>query len=203
MTMPRMGVRSTIAAKEIGVPAKGAAPRRLASALVLSVATVLALAASPAGAAATSTTNTSTTYDVTTATATPPLLCTDCGPLATYAITYAGDGTCSAGCAEFPVDPMDVTLTFSVGRFFPPSPCKMKSGTGTLNVSWPNDPSLPAAEGTFTFKARDSHFVDFSGSVITSSLSVLPTGDTLGGYVTYPPSPCTGGAAQAKISFGT
>jgi uncharacterized low-complexity protein len=197
MTMPRMGVRSTIAAKPIGVPANGAAARRIASALVLSVATVLALATSAAGATATS-----TTYDVTTATATPPLLCTDCGPVASYTITYTGDGTCSASCAGFPVDPMDVTLTFSVGRFFPPSPCKMKSGTGTLNVSWPNDPSLPAAEGTFTFKARDSHFADFSGSVITSSLSVLPAGETLGGSVTYPPSPCTGGTAQAEISFG-
>jgi hypothetical protein len=159
------------------------------------VATVLALATSAAGAAATSTTATSTTYDVAAATATAPLLCTDCGPLADYAITYTGAGTCSASCVGFPVDPMDVTLTFSVGRFFPPSPCKMKSGTGTLNVSWPNDPSLPAAAGAFTFKAHGSHFVDFSGSVITSSLSVLPAGETLGGYVTYPPSPCTGGTA--------
>ena len=170
----------------------------MAFALVFALATAMALAPGPAGAA----TTTSTTYDVPAATATAPLLCTDCGPLPTYTITYAGNGTCSATCAGFPVDPADLTLTFAVARFFPPSPCMMKSGTGTLSASWPSDPSLPTAQGTFTFKARDSHIVGFSGSITASALSALPVGEALGGSVTFPPSPCTGGTAPAELSFG-
>ena len=167
----------------------------MAFALVFALATAMALAADPARAA-----TTSTTYDVPTATA--PLLCTDCGPQATYTITYTGNGTCSATCAGFPVDPADLALTFAVARFFPPSPCMMKSGTGTLSASWPSDPSLPTAQGTFTFKARDSHIVGFSGSITASALSALPVGEALGGSVTFPPSPCTGGTAPAELSFG-
>ena len=195
MRMPRMGVRSGIVVKARGAPSKEAAIKRMAFALVFALATAMALAADPARAA-----TTSTTYDVPTATA--PLLCTDCGPQATYTITYTGNGTCSATCAGFPVDPADLTLTFAVARFFPPSPCMMKSGTGTLSASWPSDPSLPTAQGTFTFKARDSHIVDFSGSITASALSALPVGEALGGSVTFPPSPCTGGTAPAELSFG-
>lgn len=158
-----------------------------------------ALAAGPVGAV---TTTTTTTYDVPTATATAPLLCTDCGPLPTYTITYTGGGTCSANCAGFPVDPADLTFTFAVARFFPPSPCMMKSGTGTLSASRPSNPSPPTAQGTFTLKARDSHTADFSGSITASSLSALPAGEALGGSVTYPPSPYTGGTAQAELSLG-
>ena len=190
-----MGVRSGIVIKSRGAPSKGAAIKRVAFALVFALATAMALAADPARAA-----TTSTTYDVPTATA--PLLCTDCGPQATYTITYTGNGTCSATCAGFPVDPADLTLTFAVARFFPPSPCMMKSGTGTLSASWPSDPSLPTAQGTFTFKARDSHIVGFSGSITASALSALPVGEALGGSVTFPPSPCTGGTAPAELSFG-
>jgi hypothetical protein len=173
------------------------AMKRMVFALVFALATVMALAAGPAWAA----TTTSTTYVVPTATATAPLLCTDCGP-STFTITYTGDGTCSATCAGLPADPVDLTLTFSVARFYPPSPCMMKSGTGTLSASWPSDLSLPTAQGTFTFKARDSHIVDFSGSLTGSSLSALTVGESLGGSVTFPPSPCTGGTAQAALSFG-
>jgi hypothetical protein len=193
-----MGVRSGIVVKAGGAPSKGAAIKRLAFALVFALATVMALATGPAGAA----TTTSTTYDVPTATATAPLLCTDCGPLPTYTVTYTGHGTCSANCAGIPVDPADLTFTFAVARFFPPSPCMMKSGTGTLSAAWPSDPSLPTAQGTFTFKARDSHIVDVSGSITASSLAALTVGEALGGSVTYPPSPCTGGTAQAELSLG-
>jgi len=195
MRMPRMGVRSGIVVKARGAPSKEAAIKRMAFALVFALATAMALAAGPAGAA-----TTSTTYDVPTATA--PLLCTDCGPQATYTITYTGNGTCSATCAGFPVDPADLALTFAVARFFPPSPCMMKSGTGTLSASWPSDPSLPTAQGTFTFKARDSHIVDFSGSITASALSALPVGDALGGSVTFPPSPCTGAPPKPSSASG-
>jgi hypothetical protein len=172
--------------------------KRMAFVLAFSLGTLMALATGPAGAAVTS----STSYDIPAATATPAFACTDigCGPLVTY--SYLGPGTCSANCLGYPPSPVDVTLKFSVARIFPPSPCMMKSGTGTLDASWPNDPSLPTNQGTFTFKAQDSHVADFSGSISASSLAALPVGEALGGYVTFPPNPCTGGTAQAGLSFG-
>ena len=175
---------------------KQGAMKRAALALVLVVGTAFALASGPAEA------TTATTYDIASATATPRFLCTEfgCGALTGY--TYTGEGTCSAGCVGFPPGLVDVTLNFSVARTFPPSPCRMKSGTGTLEASWPDDPTLPAAQGTFTFNAHDSHAVVLAGSITSSSLSVLLPGAAIGGSVTYPPSPCTGGTAQAEISFG-
>jgi hypothetical protein len=89
-----------------------------------------------------------------------------------------------------------------VSRLFPPSPCMMKSGTGIMMATWPDDPSLPAAQGTFTFKARDSHVVVFAGSITFSTLAAVPVGEALSGFVTYPPSPCTGGTAEAGATFG-
>src|SRR6266498_3310523 len=165
-------------------------------ALVLVVGTAFALPSGPAEA------TTATTYDIAAATATPQFSCTEfgCGALTGY--TYTGEGTCSAGCVGFPPGSVDVTLSFSVARTFPPSPCRMKSGTGTLEASWPDDPTLPAAQGTFTFNAHDSHAVVLAGSITSSSLSVLLPDEAIGGFVTFPPSPCTGGTAQAQVSFG-
>jgi hypothetical protein len=203
--------------------------KRTGLTLVLSVATVLGLASAPAGAAtpaatastttatattvstststtasttASTSTSTATSYDVAAATATPVFQCNDvvCGVFTGY--TYDGNGTCSAGCAGFPSGPADVSLGFDVSRLFPPSPCMMKSGTGIMMATWPDDPSLPVAQGTFTFKARDSHVVVFSGSITFSTLAAVPVGEALSGFVTFPPSPCTGGTAQAGATFG-
>jgi hypothetical protein len=171
--------------------------KRATFGLVLSYACVLALAAAPARAS-----TGGTTYDFPSATATPQFLCTEAGCAALNGYIYSAASGCSAGCAQYPPGPVDVSLAFSVPRTFPPSPCRMKSGTGTLAASWPGDPSLPTADGTFAFKARDSHTVDFSGSITASTLSVLPSGSTVRGIVTYPPSPCTGGLATAQITFG-
>lgn len=164
--------------------------------LVVGMAFVLALPSGPAAA------TTATTYDIAAATATPQFSCTEfgCGALTGY--TYTGEGACSAGCVGFPPGRVAVTLNFSVVRTFPPSPCRMKSGTGTLDASWPDDPTLPTAQGTFTFNAHDSHAVVLAGSITFSSLSVLLPGAAIGGLVTFPPSPCVGGAAQAQVSFG-
>jgi len=78
----------------------------------------------------------------------------------------------------------------------------MKSGTGIMIATWPDDPSLPVAQGTFTFRARDSHVIVFAGSITFSTLAAVPVGETLSGFVTFPPSPCTGGTAQAGATFG-
>jgi hypothetical protein len=179
---------------------KQAAMKRAALALVLFVGTAVGTAfALPSGPAEATT---ATIYDIAAATATPRFSCTEfgCGALTGY--TYTGEGACSAGCVGFPPGRVAVTLNLSVARTFPPSPCRMKSGTGTLDASWPDDPTLPTAQGTFTFNAHDSHAVVFAGSITSSSLSVLLPGAAIGGFVTFPPSPCTGGTAQAQVSFG-
>jgi uncharacterized low-complexity protein len=124
---------------------KQAAMKRAALALVLfvgtAVGTAFALPSAPAEA------TTATIYDIAAATATPRFSCTEfgCGALTGY--TYTGEGACSAGCVGFPPGRVAVTLNFSVASTFPPSPCRMKSGTGTLDASWPDDPTLPAAQG--------------------------------------------------------
>ncbi len=78
----------------------------------------------------------------------------------------------------------------------------MQRGTGILDVTWPSDPSLPSAQGTFTFKAQDSKTVDFEGSITASTLSALLQGEPFNGFVTFPPSPCVGGTATAAFTFG-
>jgi hypothetical protein len=183
---------------------KQGAMRRAALALVplVGMALALAMAGGPAEATTATTATTGTTYEIASATATPRFFCTESGCTALTGYTYTGEGACSVGCVGFPPGPLEVTLNFSVARTFPPSPCRMKSGTGTLEVSWPDDPTLPAAQGTFTFNAHDSHAVVLAGSITSSTLSVLAPGAAIGGLVTFPPSPCTGGIAQAEISFG-
>jgi hypothetical protein len=127
--------------------------------------------------------STGTTYSIAQATATPQYQCGEpCVPIL-IGYSYTGQGTCQTGCVGFPSDPVDATLTFSVTRTFPPSPCLMQ-------------------RGTFTFKARDSKTVDFAGSITSSTLSVLLQGEPFNGFVTYPPSPCVGGTATAAFTFG-
>jgi hypothetical protein len=146
--------------------------------------------------------STGTTYSIAQATATPQYQCGEsCVPIL-IGYSYTGQGTCQTGCVGFPSDLVDATLTFSVTRTFPSNPCLMQSGTGIPEVTWPSDPSLPSAQGTFTFKARDSKTVDFAGSITSSTLSVLLQGEPFNGFVTYPPSPCVGGTATAAFTFG-
>ena len=145
---------------------------------------------------------TGTAYSIAQATAMPQYQCGEpCVPTL-IGYSYTGQGTCQTGCVGFPGGPVDATLTFAVIRTYPPSPCRMKSGTGILEVTWPSDPSLPSAQGTFTFKAQDSKTVDFVGSITSSTLSVLLPGEPVNGFVTYPPSPCVGGTATAAFTFG-
>jgi hypothetical protein len=146
--------------------------------------------------------STGTTYSIAQATATPQYLCTESGCTILIGYSYTGQGTCQTGCVGYPTDPIDATLTFSVTRTFPPNPCLMQRGTGTLDVTWPSDPSLPSAQGTFTCKARDSKTVDFAGSITASTLSVLLQGEPISGFVTYPPNPCLGGTATTAFTFG-
>ena len=146
--------------------------------------------------------STGTTYTIAQATATPQGQCTDVGCITLIGYVYTGGGICQTGCAGFPSGPIDATLTFSVLRTFPPNPCRMQSGTGLLAVTWPGDPGVPSAQGTFTFKARDAKTVDFEGSLTSSTLSGLLQGEPVTGFVTFPPNPCVGGGATAAFTFG-
>lgn len=172
--------------------------RRLILTLTLASAMFAPLISPPPAAA-----STITTYPVPSVSATPHFQCTDFGCGALIGYDYTGDGTCASGCVGWPTDPIRVTLTFTVTRTYPPSPCKMKSGTGTLDASWPTDPITPSAQGTFSFKARHAKTVTFSGQITSSTVPVLTPSDPIRGFVTFPPSPCTGGTAAAQVSFIT
>jgi hypothetical protein len=114
--------------------------------IVVLVALLLALVIASSTAFASSSTGTS--YSIAAATATPQFQCTEpCVVPTLIGYSYTGQGTCQTGCAGFPSDPVDATLTFSVTRTFPPNPCLMQRGTGTLDVTWPSDPSCPRLWG--------------------------------------------------------
>jgi hypothetical protein len=134
----------------------------------------------------------------------PQYQCNDVG-CGTDVISYtfrSQDGTCDACPAGWPTDPTTVSLLFSVTRVQKTDPCKMKIGTGTLDLQWPNDAATPTAQGTFVFKSRDSKTVVFSGRITSSTAAVLPSADPLHGSIGFPPNPCTGGTALASIRFG-
>jgi hypothetical protein len=173
--------------------------QRTALALAFFLATAWTLAIGPAEA----TTTAATTYDIATATATPQFSCGEpCLAPVLTGYAYTGPGICSAGCAALPPDPIDVAVSFSVTDTFPPSPCHMKAGTGILDVSWPGGVGVPSVVGSFSFKARDSHLVAYSGTITSSTLPVLVPGQAISGFVIFPPSPCTGGSAPAQVTFG-
>ena len=133
----------------------------------------------------------------------PQYHCNDagCDPIV-VGYTYDGSATCRGGCLGWPQDPTETRLSFSVTRAFSNDPCRMKNGTGTLDLSWPSDAGAPSARGTLTFKARDSHSVAFNGAISSSTTSALAVNEPLKGYVTFPPNPCVGGAASVSIAFG-
>jgi hypothetical protein len=171
--------------------------RRLALTLALASAVLAPMISSSPAAA-----STVTTYSVPSVSATPHFQCNDSGCGALIGYDYTGDGTCSSGCVGYPTDPIHVTLTFSVTRTFRNNPCKMKAGTGTLDASWPSDPNTPSAQGTFSFKAKGSR-TNFSGQITSSTVPGLFPPSPWRGFVTFPPSPCTGGTAAAQVSFIT
>jgi hypothetical protein len=175
---------------------------RLLSSKPIFVLAALLLALVMASSTAFASSSTGTIYSIAQATATPQYQCTDIGCTTLIEYSYSGQGACQTGCVAFPSGPVDATLMFTVIRTFPPNPCLMQKGTGLLDVTWPSDPSLPSAQGTFTFKAQDSKSVDFEGSITASTLSVLLQGEPFNGFVTFPPSPCVGGTATAAFTFG-
>ena len=172
--------------------------KRALAALMLALAAAGLSAAIPAGAA-----TTGTTYSIDSATATPIFSCNDVScSTDVIGYTYLGDGTCVANCVGWPIGPMSTSIGLNVAKVHPPSPCTVQSGTGVIQATFASDPSVPALQGIFTFKAKDSKIVGFSGTITSSTVAALPAGSLVTGFVKHPPSPCTGGIAAAGVTFG-
>lgn len=134
---------------------------------------------------------------------------------ATTAVSYAVSGTettvpggscldClapqmdSTGTA-FPVDPLLPAGTFTLNltvHTFPPSPCKVKSLSGTLTIDWADATQTTVS---VTGKFRDSKSVAISGTADSTSTR-FPTDPMRGILTGFPPSPCT---ASTNATTGT
>ena len=143
---------------------------------------------------------TGTTFSLAAATATPSGAC-DTGDCGITGYDYSGDGSCSAGCAGFPTDPLRTTLTLRAAKFFSNNGCKLRSGTGSFDVSLPSDPMILSAHGTFSFKARDSKFLSLTGAITSSTVSRLYPSEPIKGLVAFPPNPCVGGVGSISLTF--
>ena len=51
-------------------------------------------------------------------------------------------------------------------RFAPTDPCRIKEGTGTLDVTWGDGTT---STGTYAFKARDSKTFSLNGSITAAA----------------------------------
>jgi hypothetical protein len=114
---------------------------------------------------------------------------------------FSTGGVCVRQCSGWPTDPTTVSLTLSVTKVAANNPCIAKAGTGTLDLHWPDDVTTPVAQGSLTFKARDSKTMVLSGQMTSSTVPLLYPPTPIRGTVTFPPSPCVGGTSTATIRF--
>jgi hypothetical protein len=113
-----------------------------------------------------------------------PIGCVDCLPASS---TASGSASCSV-C--FPPGPVfgSFTLDLPTITTFPPSPCRVKTISGTLTISWDSGlVSTASVSGRFI---DDKSILNLDGSFDTND-PVFP-GDPLTIVLdNYPPSPCT------------
>jgi hypothetical protein len=81
----------------------------------------------------------------------------------------------------------------------PTDPCKMKTGTGTLNVIWSDSTTTV---GTFSFKARDSKSLSMTGQITGGTNPRFVTGNSVSSLVALPTDPCLGGATLGTVTLG-
>lgn len=112
--------------------------------------------------------------------------------------TYAGAGS---GTNCLPQDPCDgaFTLSFVATKLIPNDPCRMKAGSGNLNVTWSDTTTTIA---TFAFKARDSKTLSMTGQVTGGTNLRFPTGSALSALVAIPTDPCNGGPTVGTVTMG-
>jgi hypothetical protein len=154
--------------------------RKAAALLVVAAALAVVLLAPAGGGAASSST---TSYSlVGTATVTP--LCLDC----LFSDTATGNATCSLCLPDKP-NSGSFSLDLPSITTFPPSPCRIKTISGTLSVIWDS--------GQSSTVNVSGHFIDGKPIVTLSgkfdpSDSVYPSDLTKIILNNFPPSPCTG-----------
>lgn len=167
--------------------------RRLIVALIL-LASIVALVpasgttAAPAG-----------TYYVMPTVSVVPTLCSgvECDTFSAR-YDYVGDGDC-VGCV--PPNPIrgSFSLTLFGDRFVPPNPIRIKSGTGTLTVTWLDTTTTVA---TYSFKARDSKTYALTGQVTGGTNTQFTAGTAVSGLVGVPPNPIEPATTSGAVSFG-
>lgn len=148
--------------------------------LALTAATALAVAAAPAAAstgALYSLTGTATMYG-------SPLGCIDCLPASA---TASGTASCSV-C--YPTDPVfgSFSLDLPTITTFPPSPCRAKTISGTLSITW--DSGLVSSAPVSGRFIDDKPILTLEGSFFSSD-PVLPGEPLAIALDNFPPSPCT------------
>src|SRR5579862_1389210 len=168
---------------EVTTPQSSAGNLRRALALAVTVA---ALLAAPAAAS-----TGSVSYDLAGSGSSTPGGCFDCqGPT----MDASGTATCSICAAGKPATG-SFTISLDV-QTFPPNPCKVKSVSGTLDVSWGDGTTSTAA---VSGKFRDSKALPLSGTFSSTDPTYpgLPASIVLNNF---PPDPCL---AQTSPITGT
>jgi hypothetical protein len=153
--------------------------RRRAAAALLAAAAALAVAlALPAAAGAAATTTVQ--YSLTGTATVSPSTCIDC-LFSDTATGTATCGLCSPGSGSLSLD----LPTFTA---YPPSPCRIKTISGTLSIAW--DSSVTSAAVVSGHFKDDKPILILSGNFSPTD-PVFPD-DPLEILVNnYPPSPCT------------
>jgi hypothetical protein len=146
--------------------------------LVLAVTLGLSLAA-PAAAS-----SSSVSYTVTGTGSSVPGSGTGCLDCQAPAMNASGTAACSVCIAG---KPTSGSFTINLGiQTFPPSPCKVKSVSGTLQMNW--------SDGTISTAAVSGKFHDSKALALTGAFAA--TDPTYAGDATtlllndFPPSPC-------------
>jgi len=153
--------------------------------LIVIAAVAIALGATAAGAAASTTTAVYSLNGSATMFGGSPIGCIDsCFPPSS---TATGSASCSVCLPTGPVFG-SFSLDLPTITTFPPSPCRIKTISGTLSISWDSGlVSTTAVNGRFI---DDKPILTLEGSFGASD-PVFP-GDPLSIVLTnFPPSPCT------------
>lgn len=146
--------------------------------LLAAAATVAVVVGAPAAASASST---SATYDLTGSGSSIPGGCLDCQR---PTMDASGTATCSV-C--IPGKPTSGNFTISTDvQTFPTDPCKVKSVSGTLDMTW-SDGSTSTA--SVSGKFHDSKALSLAGSFYPVD-PIWPTDPLTVLLNNFPPSPC-------------
>jgi hypothetical protein len=171
--------------------------------LVLLAAALAILAAPPR--ATSGAVSPAATYDVSgTATVNPaaPVDNPLCGISDVFGCRMSAQGTVTTASAP-PGAPASGTFTLALSQIntFPPNPCRAKSVSGTLRVSWTDGRTTSA---TLSGRFHDSTPVLYLSGSTDASSTAYPPAPIRGVLVNFPPSPCVAAtnSITGTITFG-